>query len=79
MNEGGVLAVQAMALGAILALGSGCATTRSDPEVDPLEPMNRGFYNINEKLDKYFMKPVAKGYWGQARRAMSLILPPAPS
>ncbi len=62
MNDRGVLAVQAMALGLILTLGSGCATTRSNPEVDPLEPVNRGFYNINEKLDKYFMKPVAKGY-----------------
>jgi len=29
---------------------------------DPIEPTNRVFYNVNDKLDTYVMKPVAKGY-----------------
>ena len=28
---------------------------------DPLEPTNRVFFKINNKLDTYVMKPVAKG------------------
>ncbi|MGH8602866.1 MAG: MlaA family lipoprotein [Gammaproteobacteria bacterium] len=57
-----VFSFKVIALGVLLTFGSGCATTRSDPEKDPVEPMNRVFFNLNEKLDKYFMKPVAKGY-----------------
>ncbi len=29
---------------------------------DPLEPTNRFFYNVNDKLDTYAMKPLAQGY-----------------
>ncbi|MGE4481038.1 MlaA family lipoprotein [Acidocella sp.] len=29
---------------------------------DPLEPTNRVFYKVNSVLDKYAMKPIAKGY-----------------
>jgi phospholipid-binding lipoprotein MlaA len=29
---------------------------------DPLEPTNRVFYSINDKLDRYAFKPIAKGY-----------------
>ena len=49
-------------LTALLALGllSGCATTNT--EGDPLEPLNRTFYNINDTLDKGLLKPVAKVY-----------------
>jgi phospholipid-binding lipoprotein MlaA len=53
-----------------LSLASGCATTgqtqSTKPDVvsnaDPIEPMNRKFFKFNETLDKYFMKPIAKGY-----------------
>jgi phospholipid-binding lipoprotein MlaA len=53
-----------------LVLASGCATTgqgqSGKPDVvsnaDPLEPMNRDFFTLNDTLDRYFMKPVAKGY-----------------
>lgn len=47
---------------ASLMLG-GCATTQStqNPK-DPLEPMNRGIYQFNDKLDKVIVKPVAKVY-----------------
>lgn len=29
---------------------------------DPLEPTNRVFYNINDKIDRYALRPVAEGY-----------------
>jgi phospholipid-binding lipoprotein MlaA len=29
---------------------------------DPLEPTNRVFYSINDKLDRYAFKPLAQGY-----------------
>jgi phospholipid-binding lipoprotein MlaA len=29
---------------------------------DPLEPFNRAMYTFNDKLDRYFLKPIAKGY-----------------
>ena len=55
-----------------LALLAGCATAppKSDPAAyqayqeqnDPLEPTNRVFYNINDKIDRYAFKPVAEGY-----------------
>ena len=39
---------------------SGCASTQN-PQ-DPLEPLNRGIYHFNDKLDKVIVKPVAKVY-----------------
>jgi phospholipid-binding lipoprotein MlaA len=29
---------------------------------DPIEPTNRFFYTVNDKIDRYAFKPVAKGY-----------------
>lgn len=29
---------------------------------DPFEPFNRAMYTFNDKLDRYFLKPIAKGY-----------------
>lgn len=43
---------------ALAALG-GCAA--QNPQ-DPLEPYNRAMFNINDKLDKAVVKPVATGY-----------------
>jgi len=54
-----------VAIVAILALlaGSGCATKAvNDPVYDPLEPVNRGIYAFNSKLDSWLIKPAAKGY-----------------
>ncbi len=55
-----------------LALLAGCATAppQSNPAAyqayqeqnDPLEPTNRVFYNINDKIDHYAFKPIAQGY-----------------
>jgi phospholipid-binding lipoprotein MlaA len=57
----------------LLATGlSGCATAPPKSDTadyqayqqinDPLEPTNRFFYRVNDGLDTYIMKPVAKGY-----------------
>jgi phospholipid-binding lipoprotein MlaA len=56
-----------MVLGLLAVLG-GCAT--NDPtdenstyvEYDPLEPMNRKIHAFNMGMDRYFLRPVAKGY-----------------
>lgn len=64
-----LLFVLAFAGAAVL---SGCATPppASDPEAlaefketnDPLEPMNRVFYNVNNALDVVILRPIALGY-----------------
>jgi phospholipid-binding lipoprotein MlaA len=42
---------------------TGCATTNGgNGNNDPAEPGNRIVYDINENLDKYFIKPVAEKY-----------------
>src|SRR5258705_13401127 len=43
-----------------LALLGGCASTKNPR--DPLEPMNRAIYQINDGLDKVVMKPIATVY-----------------
>ena len=54
------------ALGVVLVLGvSGCVTlpanSKRSPQ-DPWESWNRGVYNVNDKLDRAVLKPVAKTY-----------------
>lgn len=44
----------------LLALLAGAAT--SSDETDPMEGLNRTFFTVNDTLDSYFLKPVAKGY-----------------
>ena len=43
-----------------LSLLGGCATT-SNP-VDPFEPLNRGVYKFNERVDKAVLRPTARAY-----------------
>ncbi len=45
---------------AVLLFLSGCAST-NNPR-DPLEPLNRAVYQVNDALDKVIMKPVATVY-----------------
>lgn len=58
---------------AILALGlflAGCAGAPPDEgeptpvraEYDPLEPLNRGLYAVNDAFDRFTLKPIARGY-----------------
>lgn len=49
----------------ILALFLGaCASTgpNGEPNVDPLEGVNRAVFSFNDGLDRVILKPVAKGY-----------------
>ncbi|CAB3756088.1 MlaA family lipoprotein [Paraburkholderia humisilvae] len=49
---------------AMLATGlmSGCATGPDRKPGDPLEPMNRVIFNVNDKVDQAVAVPIAKGY-----------------
>ena len=38
------------------------ASTRSYAELDPWEPTNRKIHAFNRRLDRYVMKPIARGY-----------------
>ena len=50
---------------------AGCATPPTDPEElaaykennDPLEPMNRYFFEVNYGLDELLIKPIAAWYY----------------
>ncbi len=56
----------------VAGLLAGCATVppRSDSagyqayqeQNDPIEPTNRVFYTVNDKIDRYAFKPIAQGY-----------------
>ncbi|WP_454712600.1 MlaA family lipoprotein [Cupriavidus nantongensis] len=44
------------------ALLAACATGPQASPDDPLEPMNRAIFTVNDKLDQYVAMPVARGY-----------------
>src|SRR5437868_11974425 len=41
---------------------AGCASGPQANPDDPLEPLNRKVFTVNDKLDQYVATPVAKGY-----------------
>ncbi len=45
----------------VLPLSTACAAVE-EREIDPWEPMNRKIFAFNETLDKYVLKPTARGY-----------------
>lgn len=47
-----------------LAMLGGCATTGTGDPRDPLEPMNRAIYTLNDGVDTVLMKPLAEVYQG---------------
>jgi phospholipid-binding lipoprotein MlaA len=47
---------------ALALLLGGCAHHPADNPADPLEPVNRVVFTINDKADKYALKPVARAY-----------------
>lgn len=55
---------------ALAFLLAGCAGTPAGAdneapvraEYDPLEPLNRGLYTINDAIDRVTLKPIARGY-----------------
>jgi phospholipid-binding lipoprotein MlaA len=50
----------ALVLAVCTVLCTGCATA-TNPR-DPLEPLNRAVYQVNEGVDKVALKPAARGY-----------------
>ena len=46
----------------LASLLSGCAHSPPDDPLDPFEKANRVVYSVNTTLDKYALRPVAKGY-----------------
>jgi phospholipid-binding lipoprotein MlaA len=55
-------AARVAALTLATTLAAGCATGPNANPDDPLEPLNRAVYTVNDKLDQYVAEPVAKGY-----------------
>ena len=51
----------ALSLLGVSLLTGGCASQPTNP-MDPLEPMNRVIFNINDKVDRAVAKPVAEAY-----------------
>lgn len=47
---------------ALLLFLPGCASTEARDPQDPFENINRAVFSFNRKMDKYALKPVAKGY-----------------
>ena len=56
----------------LAALAAGCASSPPSgdeggeapvrAEYDPFEPLNRSMYNLNDAIDRYTLKPIARGY-----------------
>ncbi|NML33797.1 MlaA family lipoprotein [Paraburkholderia antibiotica] len=44
------------------ALLAGCTTVQTPTKGDPFEGLNRTIFTVNDKIDQYALKPVAKGY-----------------
>lgn len=60
-NKNNILAYCLLCIAFIFS--SGCATIEGPPNPDdPFESFNRSMFAFNENVDKYAMKPVAKGY-----------------
>jgi phospholipid-binding lipoprotein MlaA len=47
---------------AAVAVSAGCTTVQTPTRGDPLEGLNRTIFTVNDKVDQYALKPVAKGY-----------------
>ena len=58
----GVRTVQIATFALAAATLAGCTTVQTPTKGDPLEGLNRTIFTVNDKLDQYALKPVAKGY-----------------
>ena len=54
--------IRVLLLTALVGAATGCASTAERDPRDPWEPLNRGIYSFNDKLDTYVARPVATGY-----------------
>ncbi|CAE6772581.1 hypothetical protein R75461_05458 [Paraburkholderia nemoris] len=62
LRKRGVRAVQMATFALATATLVGCSTVQTPTKGDPLEGLNRTIFTVNDKLDQYALKPVAKGY-----------------
>jgi phospholipid-binding lipoprotein MlaA len=70
MNPSSSIGASGWVLLALAAFLSGCAGTPAGAddeapvraEYDPLEPLNRGLYTLNDAVDRATLKPIARGY-----------------
>jgi len=51
-----------LAAASLSILATGCASGPQANPQDPLEPMNRAIFTVNDKIDTYAAQPLAKGY-----------------
>ncbi|OLL29559.1 ABC transporter [Burkholderia sp. SRS-W-2-2016] len=58
----GACAVQFGKVAVAAALLAGCSTVPTPTKGDPFEGLNRTIFTVNDKIDQYALKPVAKGY-----------------
>lgn len=54
--------LNAFFIGGVISLTSGCAVKTSPVPEDPLEPLNRGIYQVNKVVDKLYINPVSMIY-----------------
>jgi phospholipid-binding lipoprotein MlaA len=59
---GGARAFQLGKVAVAAALLAGCTTVQTPTKGDPFEGFNRTIFTVNDKVDQYALKPVAKGY-----------------
>ncbi|QQC63318.1 MlaA family lipoprotein [Paraburkholderia ginsengisoli] len=59
---GGAHAFQLGKVVVAAALLAGCTTVQTPTKGDPFEGLNRTIFTVNDKIDQYALKPVAKGY-----------------
>ncbi|CAH2796456.1 MAG: Outer-membrane-phospholipid-binding lipoprotein MlaA [uncultured Paraburkholderia sp.] len=62
LQAGGARAFRLARLAVAAAALAGCTTVQTPTKGDPLEGLNRTIFTVNDKLDQYALKPVAKGY-----------------
>ena len=70
MNPSSGIGASRWMLVVLVAFLSGCAGAPAGDddeapvraEYDPLEPLNRSLYNINDAVDRVTLKPIARGY-----------------
>jgi phospholipid-binding lipoprotein MlaA len=54
--------IQALLATGLAAALSGCATTDARNPADPLEGYNRAMFGVNDRIDRYALKPAATAY-----------------
>lgn len=62
LRKRSVRTVQIATFALAAAALAGCSTVQTPTKGDPLEGLNRTIFTVNDKLDQYALKPVAKGY-----------------